>query len=73
MSDLQTNDTPAAEPAQAPPATVSIDVPPEHASIVSRLLAILKSGERWVIDNVEAGIGHFENLLTPADEEAPKE
>lgn len=50
---------------------VAVPVPAEHQSAVERFVALLKSGEQWIVDNVHAALTHFESLVTPADEAAP--
>lgn len=56
--------TPAPIGAIAPaPATVSIDVPAQHQSLLERAAAVLEHAEGWVVDNVEAGIKQLETML----------
>lgn len=48
-------------------ATVTLDVPAEHASLLQRALALLERGESYIKDNIEAGITHFEALFKDDD------
>lgn len=70
------DDAPAA-PAAAP---VTIEAPAEHQSLLERAVALLKTGEQYVIDNIEAGLSTLEQMVgigsnndakaaMPADEE----
>lgn len=45
------------------PATVSIDVPAQHQSLLERAAALLEKADSWIVDNIEAGIAHFEGLF----------
>lgn len=45
------------------PATVSVEVPAQHLSLIERAVALLKREEQFVIDNIEAGISHFEAMF----------
>jgi hypothetical protein len=60
---------PTAEPATQTPATVSVEVPAEHADLLQRAVALLQKGEAWLKDNIEAGISTLENLLSAKDDE----
>lgn len=46
----------------ADPATVTVEVPAEHADLLQRAVELLKSGEQWVKDNIEAGVTTLEGL-----------
>jgi hypothetical protein len=50
------------------PATVSIDVPAQHQSLLERATALLSKDIGWVKDNIEAGLTHLENMFK--DDEA---
>lgn len=68
-------DAPAADvetPAQAapevePPATVTVEVPAEHVNLLQRAVELLKSGEQWIKDNIEAGVTTLEGLFKSDD------
>jgi hypothetical protein len=55
----------------AAPATVPVDVPAEHEDLLQRAVALLKKGEQFVVDNIEAGLSALEALFetekAPAD------
>lgn len=46
----------------AAPATVTVEVPAQHVSLIKRAVALLEKGEAWITDNVHAGIQTLENL-----------
>lgn len=46
------------------PASVAVDVPAQHVSLIQRAVALLEKGEQFVIDNVEAGITTLESFFT---------
>jgi len=58
-----TDDAPAAGAA----ATVSVVVPAEHESLVTRILALLEKDATWLKDNIEAGVSHFEAMFEKSD------
>jgi hypothetical protein len=49
------------------PATVSIEVPAQHQSLLERAAALLSRSESWIADNIEAGISHFEAMFKKDD------
>jgi hypothetical protein len=58
----------------AAPATVPVDVPAEHEDLLQRAVALLKKGEQFVVDNIEAGLSALEALFeTPPADPAPLE
>jgi hypothetical protein len=48
-------------------APISITVPAAHESLFKRILTLLERGEQDIIDNIHAGIIHFENLAQARD------
>jgi hypothetical protein len=62
MSDLN-----AAEDAPATAATVTVEVPAAHETLVQRVLALLEKDATWLKDNIEAGLTHFEGLFKSDD------
>lgn len=64
-------ETPASiDPTAAAPATVAVDVPAEHATLVQRVVALLEKDATWLKDNIEAGLTHFEALFSDNTETA---
>lgn len=61
-------ETKQADQSDEQPATVAVDVPAEHVSLIKRAVALLERGEQWITDNIHAGISHFEGIVgeTPA-------
>jgi hypothetical protein len=51
-------------------ATVAVEVPTEHETLVQRVLALLENDATWLKDNIEAGLTHFEGLFK-SDDDAP--
>jgi len=54
-------------PAAGAVATVSVTVPAEHESLVTRILALLEKDATWLKDNIEAGVSHFEAMFEKSD------
>lgn len=55
--------TPAEGALQPAPATVTVEVPAAHETLVQRVLALLEKDATWLKDNIEAGLTHFEGLF----------
>ena len=43
------------------PATVSIEVPAQHVSLLNRAVALLAKGEQTIVDNLHAGVTMLED------------
>lgn len=54
------------EDEQGAAGVANIEVPAEHADILTRAVKLLSTGEQWVVDNVHAGITTLEGMMTPA-------
>jgi hypothetical protein len=65
MSDVQDN----SEPVAAPAPTTTFEVKAEHANIIMRAIALLERGEKWIADNIEAGITHFEGIVNVGEKD----
>lgn len=50
------------------PASVAVDVPAEHVGLLTRLVAVLKRDEQWIVDNIHAGVVQLENIFKESDE-----
>lgn len=66
MSDVQASAAQApvdAQPDVALAAPVTIEVPAAHTSLFQRIKALIERDEQWIIDNIHAGITHFESIV----------
>lgn len=55
-----------AQPDVALAAPVTIEVPAAHASLFERIKALIERDEQWIVDNIHAGIAHFEKMVGDA-------
>lgn len=49
-------------------APVTIEVPAAHASLFERIKALVERDEQWIVDNIHAGIAHFESIIKSASD-----
>lgn len=50
-------------------APVTIEVPAAHASLFQRIKALIERDEQWIVDNIHAGIAHFEKMVGDAKDD----
>jgi hypothetical protein len=62
MSDV--TDAPEdSQPAITQAAPVAVEVPAKHETLFRRIAALIHRDEQWLIDNIDAGITHFESMF----------